>query len=283
MSKPKNTTIIISVYKNTDALRVILDSLGKQTVSPDEILISEDGKSQEMQKFIKSLKNTKKLKHITQADEGWRKNKALNNAIRNASSEYLIFIDGDVVPHPRFIEGHLHYAQKRRVCAGKRVELGPKYSQMLINGQLSIEKLVKTFLFKAYSLYRDGTRHYEDGIYLQPDSWIYKRFIQTKNISYLIGCNFSCYKEDIESINGFDEQYINPAIGEDVDINWRFRTAGIKVVSCRNIANVYHLYHKKGFGANEGEINNKILSETIKNNQYICLDGLKKLQKGESL
>ena len=282
MGKPKDITVIISVYKNIEALRVILDALQTQTHKVDEILISEDGQSPEMQAFI-ATQQLPQLKHITQKDEGWRKNKALNNAIRNASSEYLIFIDGDVVPHPRFVEGHISCAKPRRVCAGKRVELGPKYSKMLIDGKITIEKLAKRFLFKAYSLHKDGIRHYEDGIYVKPDSWIYKKFIQKKSISYLIGCNFSCFKKDIESINGFDEDYINPAIGEDVDINWRFRASGIEVISCRNIANVYHLYHKKGFGATEGEINNKILNNTIKNNQYICLNGLKKLQKGESI
>ena len=282
MNKPKDITIIISVYKNIEALRVILAALEKQSLPVNEILISEDGESQEMQKFIASLHNTK-IKHTTQKDEGWRKNKALNNAIKNASSEYLIFIDGDVVPHPRFVEGHLFCAKPRRVCAGKRVELGPKYSKMLIDGKIDIDKLAKRFLLKAYALHKDGTRHYEDGIYVSPNSWIYKQFIQKKTISYLIGCNFSCYKKDIESINGFDEQYVNPAIGEDVDINWRFRASGIEVISCRNIANVYHLYHKKGFGANEGEINNKILNKTIQNNQYVCLDGLKKLKEGDSI
>jgi GT2 family glycosyltransferase len=280
VSKPKSISVIVSVYKNVEALRVILDALEKQSVAVDEIIISEDGESREMEHFVATLHNNK-IKHIRQKDEGWRKNKALNNAIRNASSQYLIFIDGDVVPHPRFVEGHIFCSKPRRVCAGKRVELGPRYSKMLIDGKLSIKQLAKRFLFKAYSLHKDGTRHFEDGIYVAPESWIYKKFIQKKTISYLIGCNFSCYKKDIESINGFDEEYVNPAIGEDVDINWRFRASGIEVISCRNIANVYHLYHKKGFGANEGEINNKILHKTIQENQFVCLNGLKKLQKGE--
>lgn len=277
------TSVIISVYKNTEALAVVLEALAQQTVAPDEVIISEDGESKEMQAFLDTFSSPLNLVHTTQQDEGWRKNKALNNAIRHASNEYLIFIDGDVVPHPRFIEGHLVYAQKKRVCAGKRVELGPKYSRMLIEKKISIEELVKTFLFRAYGIHKDGARHYEDGIYLSPQSWIYKRFIQTKVISYLIGCNFSCYKEDIESINGFNADYINPAIGEDVDINWRFRAAGIEVISVRNIANVYHLWHKKGFGAAEGKINNVILKESFDANRFVCRNGLKKLDKGKTI
>ncbi len=281
-NKHIKTTVIISVYKNTQALKVVLDALTLQTHIPDEVIISEDGKSQEMQEFIKHYQTALNLVHTTQEDEGWRKNKALNNAIRAASSDYLIFIDGDVVPHPRFIEGHLACSRKKRVCAGKRVELGPKYSQKLIAGKLSIKQLARTFLFRVYGIHKDGARHYEDGIYLRPTSWIYKNIIRKKTISYLIGCNFSCYKEDIEAINGFNEDYIHPAIGEDVDINWRFRAAGIEVMSCRNIANVYHLWHKKGFGAVEGEINNIILKKNFDSNQFVCLNGLKKLQEGEA-
>lgn len=276
MMKPKNITLIISVYKNIDSLKVVLDSVLKQTKKVDEIIVSEDGQYDKMKEFLQSLK-IPNLKHITQKDEGWRKNKALNNAIRNATSEYLIFIDGDVVLHPRFVEGHYYCAKEKRVCAGKRVELGPKYSQMLIENKITIDKLSKEFIKRVISLHQDKVRHYEDGIYINP-GFIYDKIISKKNISYIIGCNFSCWKRDIEAINGFNEDYIHPAIGEDVDINWRFRASGIEVVSCRNIANVYHLYHPKRFGKKEGEINEKILYSTLEKNEYICKNGLKKLK-----
>ena len=274
------TTIIISVYKNIKALEVIIDALNNQTNKVDEIIISEDGEFPDMKKFLENLNNDKII-HLTQEDLGWRKNRALNRAIQASSGEYLIFIDGDVVPHDRFIEGHLHCSKQHRVCAGKRTELGQKYSQMLFDKKISIKQLTKNYLLWIIQLHKDKIRHYEDGIYVKPNSLLYNKFIQKKHINYLIGCNFSCYKNDIESINGFDEDYVNPAIGEDVDINWRFRANGKEVISCRNIANVYHLWHKKGFGANEGEINNKILSNTIENNQVVCLNGIKKLKNEE--
>ena len=276
------TTIIISVYKNIKALELVLDSILMQSIKVDEIIVSEDGNSPEMQAFIQTLQ-IPNLIHLTQEDLGWRKNIALNNSIKKASSEYLIFIDGDVVLHERFVEGHLSCAKPKRVCAGKRVELGPGYTQKLYNKELSITQLSNSFLQRIISLHKDNVRHYEDGIYVKPNGLLYKKFIAKKNINYLIGCNFSCYKKDIEAINGFDEDYKHPAIGEDVDINWRFRAAGIEVVSCRNIANVYHLWHKKGFGQTEGEINNQILKKNLDANRFVCLNGLKKLQEGETI
>ncbi len=282
IEKNLTITIIISVYKNIKALELVLDSILNQSVQVNEIIVSEDGKSVEMQEFI-SATNIKKLIHLTQEDLGWRKNIALNNSIKKSSSEYLIFIDGDVVLHKRFVEGHLYCSKPKRVCAGKRVELGSEYSQKLYDKQLTIDKLSNSFIRRIISLHKDKVRHYEDGIYINPKGYIYNNIIQKKHINYLIGCNFSCYKKDIESINGFNEDYKNPAIGEDVDINWRFRADGTEVISCRNIANVYHLWHKKGFGSNEGEINNKILKANFDINRFVCLNGLKKLKDGESI
>jgi GT2 family glycosyltransferase len=268
------------VYKNVEALSIILNALQNQSILVDEIIISEDGNSEVMKNFVATLED-EKIVHLSCPDIGWRKNTALNKAIVKASGEYLIFIDGDVVPHKRFVEGHISQAKKGRVCAGKRAELGENISRDILDEKLVIEKVTDNYIWWIKKLHDDKIRHYEDGIYIKPDGWLYKNIVAKKVISYLIGCNFSCFKEDMISINGFDEDYIHPAIGEDVDINWRFRASGIEVISVRNIANVYHLWHKKGFGSSEGEINNKILNNTIENNQFICLNGIKKLTKEE--
>lgn len=61
------------------------------------------------------------------------KNKALNNAIRHATSDWLIFIDGDCVLHPRFVEMHLRFAGEKVILAGKRVKLDPETSGFLQN------------------------------------------------------------------------------------------------------------------------------------------------------
>jgi len=236
----------------------------------------------EMKNFVSTL-DIENLIHLTQEDLGWRKNIALNNSIKKASGDYLIFIDGDVVLHKRFVEGHLYCSKPKRVCAGKRVELGQGYTQKLYDYELSIDELSNSFIRKIISLHKDKVRHYEDGIYVRPNGFLYNSFIQKKHINYIIGCNFSCYKKDMEAINGFNEDYKLPSVGEDVDINWRFRADGTEVISCRNIANVYHLWHKKGFGASDGETNNKILRENFDINRFVCLNGLKKLKDGEEL
>ncbi|MFY9081353.1 glycosyltransferase, partial [Aliarcobacter butzleri] len=123
MEKYPKCSIIISVYKDTDSLDLILESLCNQTIIPDEIIISEDGNSIEMSDYVKVAKEKYKkldINHLFQEDIGWRKNIALNRAIVASKYEYLIFIDGDCVPYSTFIEGHISNAQRKIVLCGKR-------------------------------------------------------------------------------------------------------------------------------------------------------------------
>ncbi|MDQ1298236.1 MAG: hypothetical protein QG558_775, partial [Campylobacterota bacterium] len=158
MPHPK-ATLIISVYKDTEALGFIFDSLDRQTLAPNEIIISEDGDSPEMAKFVASQKNRfPNLVHLTQEDDGWRKNIAMNNSIKAAKNEYLIFIDGDCIPYSTFIQGHIENAQKRKVLCGKRFELGARFTDKIKNHLLTLLDLEKKFLWHLPWMVKDGAR-----------------------------------------------------------------------------------------------------------------------------
>ena len=92
----------------------------------------------------------------------------------------------------------------------------------------------------------------------------------------LKGCNMSCSKKAIYAINGFDEDYIRPAIGEDIDLTWRFEKAGYRLKSVRNLAVQYHLYHKENW-IDQSE-NIKEMEEKKARNEYICKNGIDKIQ-----
>ena len=105
-------TLIISVYKHVEFLNAILKSLEQQTEQDIEVIISEDGEDAEMKEFIDSYPRYWPILHLTQPDNGWNKEKALNRAVLAAQTDWLIFIDGDCVLHPRFIEMHIKYQQR---------------------------------------------------------------------------------------------------------------------------------------------------------------------------
>lgn len=272
-------SIIISVYKDTDSLDLILDNLSKQTIVPNEIVVSEDGNSQEMSEFIPAAKEKYKnldITHFFQEDNGWRKNIALNRAIVESKYEYLIFIDGDCVPFDDFIENHVKQASKRIVLAGKRVELGENLTQEIRLRKITVSKLTNNYWLYLVKLIKDKTRHLEDILHISYKSFL-ASFIK-REVNYIIGCNWSCFKEDILKINGFDETYILPSVGEDVDLGWRFRGLGIELKSCRHNANLVHLYHKKRFDSSQGIINNAILKKNFDENKFFCDNGI--IKKG---
>ena len=130
-------SLIISVYDNIPFLRAVLDSLAYQTETNFEVIISEDAEHAELAQFVSSYPFRNDYQHLTQPDEGWRKEKALNNAIRAAKSDYLIFIDGDCVLHPRFIEYHLKMAGEKYILAGKRVKLNARLSDKILSDSKS--------------------------------------------------------------------------------------------------------------------------------------------------
>ncbi len=102
-------TLVISAYKNTESLKVVLDSVSYQTDLRFEIIVAEDGEYMPMKELISSVKLPVPIKHITQPDLGWRKNYALNKAIVASKTDYLVFIDEGCVLHPRFMEFHLKW------------------------------------------------------------------------------------------------------------------------------------------------------------------------------
>ena len=85
----------------------------------------------------------------------------------------------------------------------------------------------------------------------------------------------SFHRDAIEKINGFDEDYILPAIGEDIDLTWRFRRAGFGLKSVRNFAVQYHLHHKENW--TDQSINEKLMTEKMSRNEFVCRNGLVKL------
>ncbi len=264
-------TLIISVYNNTFFLKLVLDSLKFQTDKRFEVIISEDAEHSEMSDFIKNYKSDFKIYHLTQPDLGWQKNRALNRAIEFANCDYLIFIDGDCVLHPRFVEFHLKLSSDNYILGGKRIKLDKISSDWLALSENNIAKFQKYLLKNFFSIKKRGALFIEEAFFINPKSPLF--FIpKVRKMSQLKGCNMSFSKKAIYSINGFDEDYIRPAIGEDIDITWRFLKAGYKLKSVRNLAVQYHLYHKENW-INQDE-NIKMMEQRQKENLYICKNGI---------
>ncbi len=266
-------TLIISVYKNTTFLKAVLDSLVGQTDNRFEVIISEDGDSDEMKGFVHHYSFQHPVQHLTREDSGWQKNQALNEAIRAANTNWLVFIDGDCVLHPRFMEFHVKNSSPTTILAGKRIKLDPETTKLLLEGSVRPNQM-NAYLRKHFKKIKNsGGEFVEEGFFIDPKGLL-GMVMGTRKMRHLKGCNMSFHRDAIYAINGFDEAYTRPAVGEDADLLWRFKGLGYQLGSVRNLAVQYHLHHKESW--TDQEENLQIMNENMAAKKYVCTDGLVK-------
>jgi len=269
-SRPK-ASVIISVYKDTEALKAMLDGLDRQTEKDFEIIVTEDCESEEMDRLLAEYRKRPNFHHLTQPDDGWRKTLAENRAIDSARAEYLMFLDGDCIPDKDFVKLHLEQAEQGRFLTGRRVYLGPIFSRLL-RKYPGFVKLLENRLFfflMMIPMHLDRVRSYEVGLSSRFMHWLRGR----KPVG-IIGCNFSCYKKDMLAINGYNEDL--PGIGaEDSDLQWRFEGLGMSTKAVKFLIPVYHLYHRHV--RTDAHINHEIMNENRAKNAFVCKNGIRKL------
>lgn len=266
-------TLIISVYDNTDFLKVVLDSVRQQTCRDIDLIISEDAEHPHMKAFLAAYPFNLPWQHLSQPDQGWKKNKALNNAIQAAMSDYLIFIDGDCVLHPHFVEQHLAHARQGRILGGKRIKLNEALTRIFLNGLPTAGFMNRHLLKYLFNAKKSGLRFAEEGLYFSP-ALCPSLLPALRPMHQLKGCNMSFHKDAILAINGFDEDYTRPAIGEDIDLTWRFKLAGYTLHSLRNVAVQYHLHHTENWVDQTENI--LLMAEKQKKGNPWCNNGLQK-------
>jgi glycosyltransferase involved in cell wall biosynthesis len=77
------TSLVIAIYKWPESLELVLLSILKQSVLPNEVLIADDDSTIETKQLIKRYSSKLKsgIKHIWQKDEGFQKTSILNKSI----------------------------------------------------------------------------------------------------------------------------------------------------------------------------------------------------------
>ncbi len=274
----RKVSIIISVYNKTRELELILYALSVQSFKEFEVIIAEDGRDAGMEEFIGNRKREFEFPviHLTQDDIGFRKNKILNEAIRRSTSEYLIFFDGDCIPHSDFVKSHYENKVENTVLCGRRVNLTKKISESLTKESIlnrDYEKIrIADAIFSTLNRdKRDFNFNIEEGIMIKNPSL---RKALTNEDEHILGCNFSIPKNLLIRINGFDENYEGPGLGEDSDIEYRLRLINAKFKSVRNLAVQYHMYHPKTI---EEEMNMKYFKQVKERKEFYCRNGLEKV------
>lgn len=266
-------SLVIAVYNAVRYLEFVLAALERQTMKEFEVIIADDGSGDEMKALIDQAKTNAPfpIQHLWQEDKGFRKNMMLNKAIDAAQSEYIVFIDGDCVPHHKFLSDHHMNRQSNSVLCGRRMNLSTQ-----LTDRLTLERIRSGEFEKlSPSVWIDGllarSSNLEDAVRLENS---FLRKLLHRNHARILGCNFSVEKKLLERVNGFNEEYHEPGIGEDTDIAYRLELVGVKFITLRYLAVLYHLYHP---ATHVGDDNRKIFEKVVEGRNPVCVNGLRKI------
>lgn len=241
---------------------MVLCGLARQNVFPQEILIADDGSTSETAELVNkwSASIQSSVKHIWHEDLGNRKSIICDLAVQQARGNYLIFLDGDSIPHPHWVNDHIEVAKDNTVLCGRRVRLGKMISSKIDHNFIQSGKLHQPLgpLFSSF-LQRDSKR-YSLGIRL-PKSIARSLHLKERR---LMGVNFSLPRTLYEKAGGYSsiDNKSLPALvrrREDAQLEIRLLNIGAKRYPLLNRAIVYHLYHDER-PAND-EINQLIQSQ----------------------
>ena len=257
-------SILLATYNWPKALKLCLESLATQTDRDFEIIIADDGSTESTKQVIDQFNTSSaiSIQHLWQQDQGFRKTKILNQAIAAARGDYLVFLDGDCIVQPDFVERHRTLAKKGCLVTGSRVLLNEKLTQELLTWKhWDFQGFSHNLLAKR--LHGEINKYLPLQIKLGDGAWRdYKKFVWRR----IKGCNMACWKADAEAIHGFDETMTGWG-HEDADFIFRLQRQHIIRKSGAWATEVLHLFHKIHDQSNAAEnahrVREKILAKAV--------------------
>lgn len=205
-----HSTTIIFAYRNRDVVRVnlALQSLQTQTNKNFQVLLIDYGSDIEYaSKLIAVVKAFDFANYVYVGHTGllWNKSKALNYGIRNATTDYIITADIDVLFTPNFIE---------------------KAHQLANLNQFSLFKI--GYLSKQISE--------------QQHRLLNLKHIKTTHVGDTFGIGLYP-KIVLEKVRGLDE-FFHFYGSEDEDLNMRVKLTGANLFRCEEVI-LYHQWHPR--------------------------------------
>lgn len=248
-----------------DWLEKVICGYTVQSHSNFELIIADDGSGEETINLIKKLREETRLeiKHVWHEDKGFQKSEILNKAIVAASTEYLIFSDGDCIPRKDFVEVHVKNAERGYFLSGGYFML-PK----TVSKAITREDIVSQAAFEKKWLYEKGLQPTYKTLKLTSGG-IKEKFLNwvTPTKATWNGHNASGWKKDLIEINGFNNEMQYG--GQDRELGERLVNLGLKSKQIRYSAVCVHLDHSRGYKTEESMKKNYEIRANTRNKKII--------------
>jgi glycosyltransferase involved in cell wall biosynthesis/GT2 family glycosyltransferase len=271
-AKPSRLGLFVSTYKRPEALDAVVQSLADQFDRNFDLIVADDGSGAETRAVVDGWRPTfgDRLAHIWQADEGFRRARILDLAVMSSRADYLVFLDGDGLARPHFVQALRSAAHPGWFVAGKRIGLSDALTARVLNERLPVHR----WSFGRWLL---ATRHAEPLVALTSRD---RRKVgalrvpefapMSREYGFLLGVS----RTDFERVDGFDTRFTGWG-EEDVDIAVRLRRIGLRCGHAGPNATLIHLWHPS-VGVDDRP-NWHLLKETERSDRIEAIEGMSRL------
>ena len=199
-----NLSVIVPTYQRCDSVERLLHALARQTLPCDafEVIISIDGSDDGTREMVETFSAPYSLTSIWQPNSG--RARARNVGIRVARGEVLLFFDDDMEPAPDCLQQH-----ERAHANGSRVAVIGAVPIRCDAG----DPPVADYIAAKFQQHLDRLA--------QPNHHFALRDFYSGH--------FSVRREILNEIGLFDESFRLYG-NEDLELAWRLRAAGVKLV-----------------------------------------------------
>lgn len=228
-------SVVVSTYQRPGHLRRCLSSLAAQqgVDGAFEVIVVDDGSADETADVVARFRREAAVpvKFCTHPHDGFQLARCRNAGIRAATAPYLLFTDGDCIFPPDHLRRHLDARRPGVVRAGDCLRLDAWTSQRIDEAAISagrFEQLIDPRLTRSLRRAWLKSLGYQ----------LARRTDRPK----LVGWNMAVWREQLERINGFDEQFRGWGC-EDDDLALRLRQSGARIATALGYTHGYHLWH----------------------------------------
>ncbi|TRX58156.1 glycosyltransferase family 2 protein [Thalassomonas sp. M1454] len=248
-------SVLFTTYNSPEWLEKVLWGFSAQSYKNFDIVIADDGSTEETRLLIEKMQEVSGLdiSHVWHEDNGFQKCEILNKAILTVKSDYIIFTDGDCIPHPEFVAEHVKNIKPNRFLTGSVMRLPMSTSELI-----SKDDIFSGVCFDWDWLVDNGLPVTRKHLKYKVTGWkarVMNRL--TPAPKSFLGCNASAWKQDILDVNGFDQRMQYG--GLDRELGVRLRNNGVEAKHVRYNAHVLHLDHPRGYRDPEMMAKNKKL------------------------
>jgi glycosyltransferase involved in cell wall biosynthesis len=240
-------SVVVTTYNRPDALAAVLRGLAAQQDRDFEVLIADDGSTDDTRRLIEATALPVPLAHVWQEDCGFRAAAARNRAVAQARGDYLLFLDGDCVPRPDWLAAHRRLAEPGWMVAGNRI---------LLSRELTANALDAQWPLHQWTLAQWRVQRAAGGINrtaplldlpLGP-----LRKLAARRWQRVRTCNLGVWRANFERVNGLDEDFVGWGY-EDSDLAIRLIKSGVRRKEGAYATGVLHLWHAENPRAHAAE------------------------------